>query len=77
MVVPGQHPPRGPDDPELAVLAHVEGLVGQEDALLRIPARDRSQQQHDRLRAIGDELDRIFQTLRDRAERLRPPQPIA
>jgi hypothetical protein len=70
MVVPGQYPPRGSEDPELTLFARVEGLVGEEHALLRIPALERSQEQHDRLRSIGDELDRAFEKLRERAERL-------
>jgi hypothetical protein len=71
MVVPGQYPPRGPDDPELSLFARIEGLVGEEHALLEIPARERTEPQHDRLRSVGDELDRIFEKLRERAERLR------
>jgi hypothetical protein len=76
MVVPGQYPPRGPDDPELGLFARVEGLVGEEEALLRIPVAERNPEHHDRLRAIGEELDRIFEKLRERAGRLPPPHPI-
>jgi hypothetical protein len=55
--------------PEEGLFARIEGLVGQEDALLRIPARERTEEQHDRLRSIGAELDRAFEKLRERAER--------
>jgi hypothetical protein len=61
---PGDLAPRPAD---LDLFARVEGLRGEEDALLRIPAAERSQEQRDRLRVIGDELDRIWQTLRQRA----------
>src|SRR3954447_15438752 len=54
---------------DLSLFARIEGLVGEERALLEIPARERSQPQKDRLRDIGDELDRIWETLRARAER--------
>jgi hypothetical protein len=56
--------------PEEGLFARIEGLVGQEDALLRIPARERSEDDRRRLRSIGGELDRVFEKLRERAERL-------
>jgi hypothetical protein len=67
--------PRGPDEiaperPDASLFARIEGLVGEEDALLTIPARERTRDQHDRLRDIGDELDRIWERLRARAKRL-------
>jgi hypothetical protein len=67
--------PRGPGDlvpghPDLDLFARIEGLAGEEAALLAIPAKDRSRHQHDRLRAIADELDRAWELLRKRAERL-------
>jgi hypothetical protein len=67
--------PRGaddltPDQPELDLFARIEGLCGEEAALLAIPANERNQQQRDRLRAIADELDRAWRLLRERAERL-------
>jgi hypothetical protein len=70
----GLEPQRGPEDfvpgsPDLDLFARVEGLMGEEAALLAIPHKDRAEHHHDRLRAIGDELDRIFERLRDRAER--------
>ena len=79
-VFPGSEQPRGPEDvapvPEaLETFARVEGLVGEERALLAIPHGERTAQQHERLRAIGEELDRIFEALRRRAQRLgREPQ---
>jgi hypothetical protein len=71
--VPGAEGPlqrTGPDvDPEIGLFARVEGLAGEEAALLRVPAHERTAHQHDRLRVIGDELDRIFEHLRERAHR--------
>jgi hypothetical protein len=66
---------RGPQDfrpapRDLGLFARIEGLAGEEDALLRIPARDRSPEQHARLRDIAHELDRTFDRLRERAERI-------
>lgn len=63
--------------PEDGLFARIEGLVGEEEALLRIPARQRSRDQHERLRSIAAELDRVWEKLRDRAERLvrREPAP--
>jgi hypothetical protein len=45
-------------------------LCGEEAALLAIPADERSKRQRDRLRAITDDLDRAWEKLRERAERL-------
>jgi hypothetical protein len=59
-----------PDQPDLDLFARIEGLVGEEAALLAIPARDRDDAQRDRLHAIAAELDRAFERLRERAERL-------
>jgi hypothetical protein len=50
--------------------ARIEGLVGQELALLRIPAARRTSEQRERLRSIGEELDRIWDKLRERVPRL-------
>jgi Protein of unknown function (DUF2630) len=74
----GLEPERGPEDfvpgsSDIALFAHVEGLVGEEAALLAIPHEERAQHHHDRLKAIGDELDRVFEHLRERAERLGRP----
>jgi hypothetical protein len=60
----------GARHPDLSLFARIEALIGEEEALLLIPARDRKQHEHDRLREIGDELDRIWERLRERARRL-------
>ena len=67
--------PRGeddltPDQPEVELFARIEGLCGEEAALLSIPADQRSHSQRDRLKAISNELDRAWKLLRQRAERL-------
>ena len=72
-------PPRVPedvearrgDDADLSLFARIERLIGEEEALLLIPARDRTPHEHDRLREISDELDRIWERLRERARRVR------
>jgi hypothetical protein len=56
--------------PEVELFARLEGLCGEEAALLAIPANERNQHQRDRLRAIAGELDRAWHLLRERAERL-------
>jgi hypothetical protein len=73
--LPGQQPPRRPDElvPEegdVRMFARIEGLVGEEAALIAIPADQRTGAQHDRLRALTEELDRIWEKLRERAERI-------
>ena len=70
----GLEPERGPEDyvpgsADLELFAHVEGLTGEESALLAIPQEERSRHQHERLKEIGEELDRVFEHLRERAER--------
>jgi hypothetical protein len=67
---PRSEPPFPPRKPDVSLFARIEDLVGEEDALLRIPAKERSDDQRDRLRSIGDELDRIWEALRSRADRL-------
>jgi hypothetical protein len=59
-----------PLDGELSLLARIEDLIGEEHALLLIPAEERGARDHARLREIEDELDRIWEKLRDRAGRL-------
>jgi hypothetical protein len=54
---------------DLEVYAHLEGLVGEENELLENAAESRKEEHRERLRAIGDELDRAWETLRRRAER--------
>jgi hypothetical protein len=73
---PGWELPRTPDEinpsaAEKELFARIEGLIGQEIALLDIPARERTDAEHARLHEIGVELDRIFERLRQRAEDLR------
>ena len=58
--------------PELEEYEHIEGLCGEETALLDVPAEERKQEQHERLHAISNELDRIWEKLRDRADSVRP-----
>jgi hypothetical protein len=72
---PGREQPRTkedlvPDPPELGLFARVEELCGEEDALLKIPAKERSREHESRLREIGAELDRVWERLRERVERL-------
>jgi hypothetical protein len=66
-------PERVPDSPDMKLFAHIEGLVGEEEALLEIPAKQRSRQQEHRLREIGAALDPLFEKLRERAQRLGRP----
>jgi hypothetical protein len=67
---PGSKSELNPVPLELDLYAHVEGLVGEEAALLKIPAAERSREQHERLHALGAELDRLWEKLRERGERL-------
>jgi hypothetical protein len=55
---------------ELGTFAHVEGLLGEEQALLAIPAHQRTPEHHERLRIVSEELDRIWEHLRGRARKL-------
>jgi hypothetical protein len=59
-----------PIPPELELFARIEGLIGEEAALLAVARESRDREQHDRLRAVSAELDRIWERLRERAERL-------
>jgi hypothetical protein len=72
---PGPEPPLGktlatPDPTDVTYFARIEDLVGEEQALLAIPADERSPAQRDRLYTISTDLDRIFEKLRERAQRL-------
>ncbi len=58
------------DSPELGIYARVEGLIGEEDALLKLPAHERTPAQRERLRALASELDGIWTQLHERARRL-------
>jgi hypothetical protein len=51
----------------MRIFSRIEGLIGQERALLHVPDRERTREQRDRLQAIGVELDRVFERLRERA----------
>jgi hypothetical protein len=74
---PGAEPPlagakAAPKPSDVTYFSRIEDLVGEEAALLAVPPDDRSQSQRDRLRAITADLDRIFDTLRERARRVSP-----
>jgi hypothetical protein len=76
MGVPPPEVPRGIDElsrrhPDVDLFARIEDLIGEEEALLMIPAEERGPRDHQRLRAIEDELDRIFEKLRLRDGRRR------
>jgi hypothetical protein len=59
-----------PDPPELSLYARVEGLIGEEDALLKLPADETTPAQRERLRGLQEELDGLWAQLRERARRL-------
>jgi hypothetical protein len=64
---------RTPELPEsMRVVSRIEGLIQQEDALLRIPPHEGTREQRDRLRAIGAELDSVLKHLHARAARRAP-----
>jgi hypothetical protein len=72
-VFPGAEAPRGitPPDPipeDVRLFSAIEGLVGEEHALLLIPEHQRSGAQRERLRAVTEQLDRIWEKLRERAD---------
>jgi Protein of unknown function (DUF2630) len=56
---------------DFEVYAHIEGLVGEENELLEGAEEDRKEEHRKRLRTIGQELDRAWETLRRRAEKRR------
>ena len=56
--------------PEASLFARIEDLIDEEHALLLIPATERGRRDHERLREIEDQLDRIWETLRERSRRL-------
>jgi hypothetical protein len=58
---------------DLEVYAHIEGLVGEENDLLKEAEEGRKEQHRQRLHAIREELDRSWETLRRRAERRAKP----
>ena len=61
-----------PLPPELELFARIEGLVGEEAALLTVAREHRDGEQHQRLRAVSAELDRIWERLSERAARPGP-----
>jgi hypothetical protein len=73
-VFPGSEQPRSEEEvapraSDVDLFAHIEGLCGQEAALLAILHHERSEHEHRRLREIEAELDRVWERLRERAER--------
>ena len=76
MSVPPSQAPRAWGDPaerepEASLFARIENLINEEHALLLIPATERGRRDHERLREIEDQLDRIWEKLRERSRRLR------
>ena len=74
MSVPPPRAPRALGDPiesapDASLFARIEDLIDEEHALLLIPAVERGRRDHERLREIEDQLDRIWETLRERARR--------
>ena len=59
-----------PEPSQFDLYAHIEGLCSEEDRLLEIAEQERTQEHHERLRHLGAELDRAWEHLRARAERL-------
>jgi hypothetical protein len=53
---------------ELEVYSRIEGLLGQEDELLDVPAHERTPHQHRLLVSVSAELDRAAERLRHRAK---------
>jgi len=75
MSVPPPQTPRELGDPaelapEASLFARIEDLIDEEHALLLIPATERGRRDHERLHEIEDQLDRIWETLRERSRRL-------
>jgi hypothetical protein len=68
-----------PEPAQLDLYAHIEGLCSEEDRILEMSAEERTEEHHKRLHAIGAELDRIWEHLRERTERRgrRPGPPQA
>ena len=70
---PGAETQRPTDDraplPEgIRLFSAVERLVGEEYALLAIPAHQRTDAQRSRLSEITEQLDRLWEKLRERAD---------
>jgi Protein of unknown function (DUF2630) len=58
---------------DLDAYAHIEGLVGEENELLEEAEESRKEEDRKRLHAVREELDRVWETLRRRAERRTKP----
>jgi hypothetical protein len=56
--------------PGVEVFGHVEGLCREETELLEVAEHQRTAEQHQRLQAISEELDRTWEHLHERAQRL-------
>lgn len=54
---------------ELEAFARIEGLMGQEHALLSVPEEKRTDRERRLLEAVTAELDRIVEKLKERAVR--------
>jgi hypothetical protein len=54
---------------DLDAYSHIEGLVGEENELLEGAEEDRKEEHRQRLHALTQELDRVWEMLRRRAER--------
>jgi hypothetical protein len=68
-VARGRESDLSPIPRDLEAYAQIEGLVGEESELLKEPDEGRRQEYRERLRAITEDLDRAWETLRRRAER--------
>lgn len=69
-IPPDQVTDPAPIPPALQLFARIENLVGEEARLLAIPLQHRREVHRERLREISHELDRIWEMLRERSERL-------
>jgi Protein of unknown function (DUF2630) len=67
----GSFESRGPRQQhrQIELYGHVEGLVAEETELLEVQEHERTEEQHHRLRAISEELDRVMEHLHVRAHR--------
>jgi hypothetical protein len=63
------------DPTDATYFSQIEDLVGEEAALLAIPAHQREPHHHERLQTIAADLDRIFEKLHERARRLATEHP--
>lgn len=68
LLTPRQAEDLSPVPPELHEFARIENLIGEEMRLLEEPLERRNREHHEQLRAIGAELDHIWEALRERAE---------